>query len=267
MALTKAQLMTPPGGPGGVGAVKGGTGISVSPDGTISVNPAQTLTKLVAGSGVSLTPPSGTGDVTINIEQVTGGSIPPLATTFFLQASAPTGWTSNVTNANSTLRIVSSNPTTGGSIPASTLWTSVPVTGTVTGSNYQISGLSVTQASIPANGSVNVSANISPTSLNTGNSGSHSHSYTYLSAGQIAVLAGNNPQNPPSGNQNMTSNGEGGGGGHTHGASSSASFNGNPIPHNHTATGNASGNIGFTGTPINLAVKYVDLISAYKNAP
>jgi hypothetical protein len=147
------------------------------------------------------------------------------------------------------------------------LWTSIPVTGTVTGSNYQISGLSVAQASIPANGSINVSANIGPTSLSTGNSGSHAHSYSYLSVAGIAVLAGNNPQNPPSGSQAMTSDSTGSGGSHTHGASSSASFNGNPIPHNHTATGNASGNIGFTGTPINLAVKYVDLISAYKNAP
>lgn len=66
MPLTKAQFMEVPGGPGVVGAVKAGTGISVSGDGTISINPAQNVTKIVAGTNITLSPGSGVGEVTIS---------------------------------------------------------------------------------------------------------------------------------------------------------------------------------------------------------
>lgn len=72
MPLTKAQFMEVPGGPGVVGAVKAGSGITVSVDGTVSVNPAQNITKLIAGSNISISPPSGVGEVTVSASS--GGS-------------------------------------------------------------------------------------------------------------------------------------------------------------------------------------------------
>lgn len=80
MPLNKAQLMETPGGPGVVGAVKVGTGINISGDGTISVNPATQVTKLVAGSNITLNPPDGFGAVTITatsqggVTQINAGS-------------------------------------------------------------------------------------------------------------------------------------------------------------------------------------------------
>lgn len=65
MALNKAQLMEVPGGPGITGAVKPGTGISISGDGTISVNPATSVTQIVAGTNITLTPANGLGVVTV----------------------------------------------------------------------------------------------------------------------------------------------------------------------------------------------------------
>ena len=65
MALTTAQLMSPPGASVPLGAVTSGQGIFISPTGVISLNAAQSVTQLVAGTGILLNPGSGYGVVTI----------------------------------------------------------------------------------------------------------------------------------------------------------------------------------------------------------
>jgi hypothetical protein len=63
--------MEPPGGPGVIGAVKPGNGISIAADGSISINGAQTITKITAGPGLTVNPSSGVGDVTVSIDSTT----------------------------------------------------------------------------------------------------------------------------------------------------------------------------------------------------
>lgn len=75
MALTKTQLMVPPGGPGILGAISAGQGLNISPNGVISVDSTANITTLIAGTGVSLSPPSGVGNVTVNLLPPTGGNI------------------------------------------------------------------------------------------------------------------------------------------------------------------------------------------------
>lgn len=74
MALNVAQLMNVPGGPGVIGAVTAGTGISIS-DGVISATQGG-VTKLVAGTGIELNPSSGLGDVTISLQGGPGNFLP-----------------------------------------------------------------------------------------------------------------------------------------------------------------------------------------------
>ncbi len=75
MALNKAQLMEVPGGPGVVGAIKAGTNISITPDGTISASaggqPIGTVTSVgVSGGSTGLvfsdSPVTQTGTMTMS---------------------------------------------------------------------------------------------------------------------------------------------------------------------------------------------------------
>jgi hypothetical protein len=276
MPITKAQLMATPGGPGIVGSVKAGTGINISADGTASVDPTQTVTRIIAGSGVSVNPSSGFGDVSVSVSfaspeppPVLGGSIPPNKTTFFCQSSAPTGWTQNVSNSNSTLRIVNSSPSNGGSVPVSSLFSSIPVSGSASGSNFSTS-FTLQNADIPVSGSINgVSGTVDGTTLDQNTGGTHTHGYFYSAYGVVQIRGGSNPMNNVGVPANYVSGpqNEGSGEAHSHAfQNGSGTFNGNNISHGHTASANTNASFGnFSGGSINLAVKYVDLITAYKN--
>lgn len=76
MALNKAQLMETPGGPGVVGAVQAGTGITIT-GGVISVNAAEAVTQIVAGDNITLSPANGRGVVTISSTGGGGGQANP----------------------------------------------------------------------------------------------------------------------------------------------------------------------------------------------
>jgi len=118
MALNIAQLLDVPGGPGVIGAVQAGTGISITADGTISA----------------------TGDLS---------GFNPGDTIVFGQAAAPAGWTKVTTYDNYALRIVSgTGGGTGGTNPFTTAFTSFTPGGNVTVTNLQISGLTLQGAAV-----------------------------------------------------------------------------------------------------------------------
>lgn len=110
MPLNKAQLMDAPGGPGVIGAVKAGAGVSISADGTISI----------------------TGDPS---------GFPAGTTAVFGQAAAPTGWTKLTTYNNYALRLVSgTGGGTGGNNPFTTAFATYTPTGTLSVSNLTVIG-------------------------------------------------------------------------------------------------------------------------------
>ena len=107
------------------------------------------------------------------------------------------------------------------------------------------------------------------TTLDQNTGGTHTHGYIYNGYGVVQVLGGGNfinnvgvPGNYTTGGQN-----EGSGEAHSHAfQNGSGTFNGNNISHGHTASASTNASFGnFNGGSINLAVKYVDLITAYKN--
>jgi hypothetical protein len=143
----------------------------------------------------------------------------------FQQTAAPTGWTKQTTHNNKAFRVVSGTASSGGSVAFTTAFASQAVAGSVA-----ITGLS---------------GSAGATTLSTPQIPSHTHSYTASSPGAAAGSQGRPAGSPEVGPQ--TTGSTGGGGSHTHPFSFS------------------SGTATFTGTAINLAVQYVDLIIAQKD--
>jgi hypothetical protein len=149
----------------------------------------------------------------------------------FVQTSAPTGWTKSTTHDNKALRVVSGAASSGGS----TAFTSVFASRTPSGS---ISNTTVT-------------GGVGSTTLATSQIPSHIHDTALVSAANTGFgiggsVAGINGVSYTTNNRCLTS-ATGGGGSHDHGLSLNA--------HNH----------GFTGTAMDFAVQYVDVIIATKN--
>lgn len=153
-------------------------------------------------------------------------------TLVFSQTNAPTGWTKATTHDNKALRVVSGTVSSGGSVAFTTAF-----------------------ASQTPSGSVSVSGTVGSTTLTTTQIPGHSHlagtyriwdsaSGAYGSAGVYSVA---HPLARQVGTNNCyrdyTST-EGGGGSHNHSFSGSGSF---------------------SGSAINLAVQYVDVILAVKD--
>jgi hypothetical protein len=148
----------------------------------------------------------------------------------FNQTAAPTGWTKDTSVDNAGFRLVSGSVSSGGTLDFSAVF-------------------AASSSTVPA-GSVSISSiagSAGATTLSTPQIPSHSHSggvsSTISRAGPTKFDPGAPAFNPPSVDTGTT----GGGGSHTHPFSFS------------------SGSASFTGTALNLAVKYVDLIIAQKN--
>jgi hypothetical protein len=165
------------------------------------------------------------GDSTFAV--VSGGTLIPAGTVMiFGQTAAPTGFTKLTNQDNAALRVVSGTASTGGSVDFTVAFASQTPAGSV---------------SITA-----VSGSAGATTLSTPQIPSHSHT---LNGPNQEPGPGTLPTSPigvgPSGLYPTGSTG--GGGSHTHPFSFS------------------SGSGTFTGTAINLAVKYVDVIRATKD--
>jgi hypothetical protein len=147
----------------------------------------------------------------------------------FAQTTAPTGWTKDTTNYNNfALRVTTGAASTGGSVGFTTAFASQ----TPTISNT----LSVDTSGLSAGA----------TTLTTAQIPSHTHSVNTGAADE----GGGNNNSYQKGNVSLsiTSGATGGGGSHNHSISGSATLSG-----------------GITSSAINLAVQYLDVITATKN--
>ncbi len=154
--------------------------------------------------------------------------IPVGSLMLFQQTSAPTGWTKITTHNNKALRVVSGTAGSGGSVAFTTAFASQAVSG-----SNSATALSIAQ--MPSH--------------NHGSAGAHTHviqawkSGIYTFGGLYTNGGGN------LGSETNDDKATDSGGAHTH------TSNGSGATHNHT----------FTGTAINMAVQYVDLIIASKD--
>lgn len=173
----------------------------------------------------------------------------------FNQTSAPTGWTKVTTNDNAALRVVSGTVGSGGSAAFTTAFASQTPSGSV--------GTSISAVSGSVGVSLSGGGSVSSYTLATSDIPSHNHQTVpngasgSLQWGSGPTIAGLNASAYASGTGAYSSS-TGGGGSHSHGftnPSYSGSFT--------FSSGTASSS--FTGTAINLAVKYVDVIIATKN--
>jgi hypothetical protein len=189
-------------------------------------------------SGVLSVAGGGTGSST--------GYFPAGTALVFKQTAAPTGWTKVTTDNDAALRVVSGAASTGGTVGFTTAFASQAVSGTVG-----------TSGSTTATGTVN------GTTLSTAQIPSHSHivrgvstsdsigiSFASNTGGNVNLLPAAATINTNSYTGALYGWDTGGSGSHDHSFSGTA--------HNHTGGT-------FTGTAINLAVKYVDVIVATKN--
>ena len=227
---------------------------------------ANTLTanNVVLGNGTSavqFVAPGSTGNILTSngstwTSAAAGGGFAAGTVMLFAQTSAPTGWTKNTTTGdNSALRVTTGTASSGGSVGFTTSFASQAVTGTIGNQT------ATNQAFTPA-GSVSITAvagSAGNTTLSTPQIPSHSHSINSAAANPGGAFVTNNSSQGPV----INTNGEGGGGAHSHPfsfSSGSGTFSGNSVTvlqnaHNHT----------FTGTAINLAVQYIDVIRATKD--
>jgi hypothetical protein len=203
----------------------------------------------------------------------------------FAQTSAPTGWTKNTSTGNNhALRIVTGTASSGGSVDFSTAFASQSVSGTVTVTAS--TGQTAAPGSLgqtTAGGSISVSTgqtaapvSVGATTLTTPQIPSHSHT---VGANNQTMEPSIAPLGRPSGRLapsfSFPTSSTGGGGSHTHPGSggqhahpASGTFTG--TAHDHPFTGGqhahpVSAPASFSGSAINLAVKYVDVIRATKN--
>jgi hypothetical protein len=179
----------------------------------------------------------------------------------FKQTAAPTGWTKLTTDNDAALRIVSGSVSTGGTVGFTTAFASQAVTGTVgtTGSTT-----AVNNSYTPAG---SVSTSVGSTTLSAAQMPSHSHGWSIQRydypwegvAGREGVTAGTTS----SGSDTLFNGTGGAGSDNSHNHSGSSSFSGTPATITQAAHTHTGGT--FTGTAINLAVKYVDVIVATKD--
>lgn len=165
--------------------------------------------------------------------------------TLFVQSAAPTGWTKVTTHNNKALRVVSGNVVNGGTVDFTTAFASQAVTGTV---GYQT-----------------VSGSVTPTALEAQHIPAHAHLVSSAgTAGTNATLTGSNYIDSYYTSYDTKDDYyfKGTSVAPTLGLSSSV---GGSQAHGHSFTNQGNHNHSFTGTNINLAVAYVDVIIAQKD--
>ena len=223
----------------------------------------------------------------------------------FVQTAAPTGWTKSTTHNDKALRVVSGTASSGGTVAFTTAFASQGVSGSVsstTATNQaqtatNIAATATNQAQTATNIAVTATGSIGGTTLTTAQIPAHAHTGTTVGAGAHRHLIGSVQNNGPFGCITRTQSTDGNSwpngteiGNHTHTfTTDNAGSNGS---HNHTFTGDSHNHTQnahnhtqdahnhtqnahnhtqdahthtFTGTAINLAVQYVDVIICTKD--
>lgn len=199
------------------------------------------MSTIINGTSNAITFPDGTIQNTAATVFASGTAL------IFKQTAAPTGWTKVTTDNDAALRVVSGTASTGGSVGFTTAFASQAVTGTVGTSG----ATTLTSSQIPAH-THSYSGNTGTVSADhthavyawPGSGGLFDRNNNYNTSGstlQGSINSGSMSANHTHGFSGTTDNGTGGGGSHTHSGGT------------------------FTGTAINLAVKYVDVIVATKD--
>ena len=180
------------------------------------------------------------------------------AVMLFAQTAAPTGWTKDTTYDDYALRITSGTVSTGGSVNFSTAFASIPVTGSFPGGSL-------------------LQATTGTTALTAAQLPSHSHTYT-----NPAIYSGPSvPVSSPTYVAGVIGQGQTGGPGGQQGIMAAPSptalgpttspgispsnlailgSTGSGTGHSHAVSNSPGGT--FTGTNLNMAVKYLDMIIA-----
>jgi hypothetical protein len=164
-------------------------------------------------------------------------AIPSGTRLLFQQTAAPTGWTKDTTHNDKALRVVSGTAGSGGSVAFTTAFASKAVSGTVTVS--------------ASTGQIAAPVTVGNTTLTTTQIPSHTHQ-TNVFTSPVAYPQNAAPNYGPRTGRQVTL-ATGGGAAHSH--------PGTGGQHNHPVSAPAT----FSGTAINLAVQYVDLIIASKD--
>jgi hypothetical protein len=248
---------------------RGGTGqTSLTAENVVLGNGSSTVKFVAPGTANNVLTSNGT--TWISAAGGGGGTTIPAGTVMiFGQTAAPTGFTKLTDQDNAGLRVVSGTASTGGSVNFTAAFASQAVSGSIGNTTATNQATTATNQAITPSGSINISSlsgSVGATTLSTPQIPSHVHPTPKFGGGYQAGLyapATAGFQNPG------TTGAAGGGGSHTHpfSGSGSGSFTGNPVTalqnaHNHTQDAH---NHTFTGTAINLAVKYVDVIRATKD--
>lgn len=278
----------------GMGAVQGDILYASAADTFVRLARNSTATRYLANTGGSNNPQwdqvNLANGVTGTLAVANGGTgqatalIPSGTAMMFVQTAAPTGWTKSTTHDNKALRVVSGTAGSGGSVAFTTAFASQAVAGSIDNTTATNQATTATnQAATATNqattqgGSVSLSGggSVSGFTLTTTEIPSHTHA-AGATAGVQAAGGKQAPTNVRLNNAagNATS-ATGSGGSHSHGFTnptysfSGSSHNHTQDSHNHTQNSHNhtqdAHNHTFTGTAINLAVQYVDVIIATKD--
>lgn len=213
-------------------------------------------------SGPSVTgPPGPTGPAGPGSESFVAGTL-----MLFQQSSAPTGWTKQTTHNDKVLRVVSGAAGSGGSTAFTSVFTSRTPSGSVSVSGSNTGGSIANTTDTGSVSGSNSGGSVSNTTLAESQIPSHSHRLSMVSpdaSGGDTVLRYSGGYT----NTRLNTDATGGGTAHSHGFtnpswSGTISMN----AHSHTFTNPTwSGSASFSGSSMDFAVQYVDLIIASKN--